>query len=84
MGTEYLTAKEIAKTLKFNHITIQRYIKSGYLPGAKVGNCWRVRKDVFEAWLDMKFNGVSVEKMAEGVIAYNMQKRPKVDDPEEF
>lgn len=44
-----LTPKDIADELKLNVKTVDRWLKTGYLKGFKVGRLWRVReKDLIE------------------------------------
>ena len=36
------TAKEAAEILRVSRETVQRYLYTGQLKGAKVGKCWRI------------------------------------------
>jgi excisionase family DNA binding protein len=49
---EFLTAAEIAAKLRINQVTVIRWIKSGYLPGAiKVGKYYRIPRSSYEDFL---------------------------------
>jgi excisionase family DNA binding protein len=43
MGT--LTLKQVAEVLQLTPRTVYSYLRSGLLPGAKVGKQWRVLED---------------------------------------
>ena len=43
--SEILTVEEVATFLKLSKITIYKLVKKGQLPGFRVGNSWRFRKD---------------------------------------
>ena len=45
MSEEFLTAEEIAKTLKVNIMTVYRWIKSGKLTAFKAGKQYRIKKE---------------------------------------
>jgi len=40
-----MTVEEVAAFLKLSKITIYKLVKKGKLPGFRVGNSWRFRKD---------------------------------------
>ncbi len=46
-----LTAKELAKYLRFCIPTINKLAKEGSIPGVRIGNSWRFDKGVIDAWL---------------------------------
>lgn len=48
---ELLTTKELQAILQVDRTTIYRMADAGRLPGIKVGNQWRFRRDQIEAWL---------------------------------
>ena len=59
----FLTTKEIARALKKNLNTIQRWCKEGKLPAAKIEGTYLVRKQDFEDWFKSKMpNLQSVEE----------------------
>ncbi|MGQ9607956.1 MAG: helix-turn-helix domain-containing protein [bacterium] len=51
---EFLNTDEIAKVLKKNVATIQRWCREGELPAAKLGRTYMVRKRDFEEWFKTK------------------------------
>jgi excisionase family DNA binding protein len=54
---ETLTPHEISKILKLHPFTVTRLAREGKLPAFKVGGVWRVRKDLFERWIQRQTNG---------------------------
>ena len=47
--SQIMTVEEVADFLKLSKITIYKLVKKGQLPGFRVGNSWRFRKDkIFE------------------------------------
>jgi excisionase family DNA binding protein len=59
---EVLTPREAAAYLSIHVRTIYRLVKSGGIPGRKVGGSWRFKKDALDEWLSGKDNPVSEEK----------------------
>jgi len=53
-----MTAKELARYLKLNEITIYKYVNEGKIPGFKVGRQWRFDMD--------KINELIRERMING------------------
>lgn len=49
--TEFLTVSEVAKQLRIDRKTIIRWITTGYLPGAKFGDRYRIPKKPYEEFL---------------------------------
>jgi len=49
---EFYTSEELAKMLKYNVMTIYRYIKAGKIKAYKVGKEFRVRKIDFDGFLE--------------------------------
>jgi excisionase family DNA binding protein len=47
-----MTTQEIADYLRLNERTVLKLAASGELPGVRLGNQWRFRKGVIDAWLD--------------------------------
>jgi excisionase family DNA binding protein len=43
--SQIMTVEEVAEFLKLSKITIYKLVKKGQLPGFRVGNSWRFRKD---------------------------------------
>ncbi len=44
-SAQIMTVEEVAEFLKLSKITIYKLVKKGQLPGFRVGNSWRFRKD---------------------------------------
>lgn len=47
----WLTLEEVAEYLRISRETVYKLAQRGKLPGTKVGNQWRFRKDLLEAAL---------------------------------
>lgn len=48
---KFLTAREVARTMKIAQSTAYKLMQEGKIPGVKrVGRNVRVRKDIFEEW----------------------------------
>ena len=47
-----LTIQEIAKYLRLDSQTVSRKAQRGELPGVKIGNRWRFRKEAIDRWLE--------------------------------
>lgn len=54
-----MTAKQLAAYLSVNERTVLKLVGEGTLPGVKVGNQWRFRKVMIDAWLDDQMIGVT-------------------------
>jgi excisionase family DNA binding protein len=54
-----MTIKELAAYLSINERTLLKLVADGSLPGVKIGNQWRFRKVMIEAWLDDQMLGVA-------------------------
>jgi excisionase family DNA binding protein len=53
-----LTLKELAAYLSVNERTLLKLVSEGEVPGVKIGNQWRFRKAMIDAWLDDQMLGV--------------------------
>jgi excisionase family DNA binding protein len=51
MATRILTVSELADHLNVHRITIYRLLKSGTLPGFKIGRVWRFDLDEITSWM---------------------------------
>ncbi len=58
MEDRLLTVKQLAEYLSVNDRTVLKLVSEGTLPGVKVGNQWRFRKAMIDAWLDDQMLGV--------------------------
>ena len=53
-----MTTAELAEYLRLNERTVLKLAAQGELPGVRLGNQWRFRKAVLDAWLDDQMLGV--------------------------
>ena len=53
-----MTARQVAVYLNVNERTVLKLVSEGALPGVKIGNQWRFRKAMLDAWLDDQMLGV--------------------------
>jgi excisionase family DNA binding protein len=51
MQENLLTTEQIAKYLKVDKFTVYRLVTQKRIPAFKVGNQWRFKKTLIEAWL---------------------------------
>jgi excisionase family DNA binding protein len=51
MANKILTVSELAEHLSVHRITIYRLLKSGTLPGFKIGRVWRFDLDEISVWM---------------------------------
>jgi excisionase family DNA binding protein len=49
-----MTIEELAKYLRLHKSTVYRMVRQGEIPSSKIGNQWRFRKDVIDAWISNK------------------------------
>jgi len=54
--SDILTLQEVAKYLKVDNKTIYRMVNSNRLPGFRVGNQWRFRKEDIGKWIETNLN----------------------------
>ena len=54
-----MTARQVAGYLSVNERTVLKLVSEGNLPGVKIGNQWRFRKAMLDAWLDDQMLGVT-------------------------
>jgi len=52
MPDEIMTVEELVKYLKTGVTTIYNLAQQGKIPGTKVENQWRFRKEKIDEWLD--------------------------------
>ncbi len=57
---EFMNTEDIAKVLRKNVATIQRWCREGELPAAKLGRTYMVRKQDFESWYKYKVSKCSM------------------------
>jgi excisionase family DNA binding protein len=51
MREKLLTTDQVARYLKVDKFTVYRLVAKKQLPAFKVGNQWRFRKKMIDAWL---------------------------------
>ncbi|HVN27240.1 MAG TPA: helix-turn-helix domain-containing protein [Candidatus Binataceae bacterium] len=51
MAKRILTVSELADHLSVHRITIYRLLKSGSIPGFKIGRVWRFELDQISSWM---------------------------------
>jgi len=44
-SSQIMTVEEVAEFLKLSKITVYKLVKKGDLPGFRVGNSWRFRRE---------------------------------------
>ncbi len=60
--TNFLTSAEVAEKLKLNQQVVLRKLRSGEIPGYKLGGEWRVADRELEAWLAPRSNRTPTTK----------------------
>jgi excisionase family DNA binding protein len=55
---EVMDIRQAAEYLGISGDTLYRYASEGFVPAFKLGNRWRFRKSLLDAWMDEK-SGVS-------------------------
>jgi excisionase family DNA binding protein len=58
LADRLMTARQVAAYLNVNERTVLKLVSEGALPGVKIGNQWRFRKAMLDAWLDDQMLGV--------------------------
>ncbi len=53
-----LTVRELAGYLKLNQRTVLKLVSEGAIPGVRLGNQWRFKRALIDAWLDDRILGV--------------------------
>jgi len=56
MQENLLTAEQVAQYLKIDKFTVYRLVTQGKIPAFKVGNQWRFKRSMVEAWLKSNMN----------------------------
>jgi len=54
-----MTVRQLAAYLNLNERTVLKLVSEGEIPGVKIGNQWRFRKAMLDAWLDDQMLGVT-------------------------
>jgi excisionase family DNA binding protein len=58
---ELLDTQEVAEYLGIEHTTVQRWCRSGYLRGLKIGKGWRIHREALENLLKQSENSAKVD-----------------------
>ncbi len=58
-----MTVRQLAGYLNLNERTVLKLVSEGGLPGVKIGNQWRFRKAMLDAWLDDQMLGVTPQRV---------------------
>jgi excisionase family DNA binding protein len=61
MQEKLLTIEQVATYLKVDKFTVYRLVTKRKLPAFKVGNQWRFRRKVIDAWLENNSNMKAVD-----------------------
>jgi excisionase family DNA binding protein len=56
MQENLLTTEQVAHYLKIDKFTVYRLVSQKKIPAFKVGNQWRFKKKMIEAWLNQNSN----------------------------
>lgn len=66
MANRILTVSELAEHLSVHRITIYRLLKSGALPGFKIGRVWRFDLDEIGGWMAAGKSAEAMRAVANG------------------
>jgi len=72
MAREVMDIRQASDYLGISGDTLYRYASEGFIPAFKLGNRWRFRKSLVDAWMDEK-SGIRV---AAPVVVAPKQKKP--------
>ena len=53
---QLLTLFEVSEFLQIGERTIYQWVQKGTIPGFKLGNVWRFRREDIEAWIEEQKN----------------------------
>ena len=74
MLREVMDIRQAADYLGISGDTLYRYASEGFVPAFKLGNRWRFKKSLLDAWMDEK-SGVKAQATGITVVAPE-QKKP--------
>ena len=57
-----MNIKEVSQYLDVHPATIYKYVRSGKIPGFKIGSDWRFQKKIIDKWMEDKVNYNSGER----------------------
>ena len=52
----YLTIEQASELLQVHYNTVYRWVTTGVLPGAKIGDSWRIKKSDIESFFEQGKN----------------------------
>ena len=61
MQEKLLTIEQVAAYLKVDKFTVYRLVTKRKLPAFKVGNQWRFKRKIIDAWLENNSNMKAVD-----------------------
>lgn len=61
MQEQMLTTEQVARYLKVDKFTVYRWVAKKKIPAFRVGNQWRFKRSIIEAWL-MKNSNMRAKK----------------------
>jgi excisionase family DNA binding protein len=61
MQEQLLTIEQVAAYLKVGKFTVYRLVTKRKLPAFKVGNQWRFKRQIIDAWLENNSNMKAAE-----------------------
>src|SRR6201999_3245673 len=70
---EVMDIKQASEYLGISGDTLYRYASEGFIPAFKLGNRWRFKKTLLDAWMDEKSG---VKPPVEHVTGMRKQKKP--------
>ncbi len=73
MMREVMDIRQAAEYLGISGDTLYRYASEGFIPAFKLGNRWRFKKSLLDAWMDEKSG---VQPVAPPVVVTPKQKKP--------
>jgi nitrogen PTS system EIIA component len=62
MQETLLTTEQIAHYLRVDKFTVYRLVTQGKIPAFKVGNQWRFKRSMVDAWLESNMNTSLADK----------------------
>jgi PTS system nitrogen regulatory IIA component len=75
-----LTIKELARYLNVNERTVLRLAGENELPAVRIGNQWRFRKNIIDAWLDDQMLGVIPRRLRRPLPREKAPRTVKLED----
>jgi excisionase family DNA binding protein len=73
---EVMDIRQAAEYLGISGDTLYRYASEGFIPAFKLGNRWRFKKDLLNAWMDEKSGVKAAVVEPENVVVEPETKKP--------